>query len=235
MPYEGQPFQNSIFMKIHQLNKKTETVGYVHSFPIGLPTNLIRRAGHPKKIIINSEAQEYCLRNSLCWKKSQLLLLPSCRFFKKSKFKMKNTIFLPIQFKNSNFIIKELKKLIKMKKLNLTKFKIKNHPSCLKSKKHLFLIKKLQELISKNKSNNKYDKNLSIFIGSTGSVIEALERNIKVLQICEIPILESYSKLIWKHIETKILSDNIFEYGKIKKFGLIKFGDNKNLYRKYIN
>ena len=87
MPYEGQPFQNSIFMKIHQLNKKTETVGYVHSFPIGLPTNLIRRAGHPKKIIINSEAQEYCLRNSLCWKKKSYYYYHLVDFLKKVNLK----------------------------------------------------------------------------------------------------------------------------------------------------
>ena len=41
MPYEGQPFQNTIFKKSKEINNSIRTVGYVHSFPVGLPSNLI--------------------------------------------------------------------------------------------------------------------------------------------------------------------------------------------------
>lgn len=234
MPYEGQPFQNSIFLKIHKKNKKTLTVGYIHSFPIGLPTNLMRREGFPKKIIINSKAQQFCLSKFFGWKKKQMHLLPSSRLLMNSKLKMKNMIFLPIQFRNQRFIINQFKELIRIKNLNLSKFKIKNHPICLSSSKHLLLIKKLSKLISNTKHEKNYHKNLSIFIGPTGSVIEALERNIEVFQICEIPILEAYNDKIWKYIKYKNFNNFIFEYFKIKNFYLLNFGNNNNLYKKYI-
>ena len=48
MPYEGQPYQNAIFKKTNERGKQIETVGYIHSFPIGLPSNLAKRPGHPK-------------------------------------------------------------------------------------------------------------------------------------------------------------------------------------------
>ena len=51
MPYEGQPFQNVIFLNSLKMKKKIDTIGYIHSFPIGLPTNLLKRPGHPKNYI----------------------------------------------------------------------------------------------------------------------------------------------------------------------------------------
>ena len=53
MPYEGQPFQNTIFKTSKAINKNIKTIGYVHSFPVGLPTNLIFRDGSPEELIIN--------------------------------------------------------------------------------------------------------------------------------------------------------------------------------------
>ena len=60
MPYEGQPFQNSIISRAHDYSNKIETVGYIHSFPSGLPSNYVKRYGSPKKIIVTSLAQKFC-------------------------------------------------------------------------------------------------------------------------------------------------------------------------------
>ena len=38
MPYECQPFQNKIFKTSKKINSKIKTIGYVHAFPVGLPT-----------------------------------------------------------------------------------------------------------------------------------------------------------------------------------------------------
>ena len=81
MPYEGQPYQNAIFKKTNEKNKRIETVGYIHSFPIGLPSNLAKRPGHPKKLIANSLSQKYSLVTHLGWKKMKL------RFFHQQDLK----------------------------------------------------------------------------------------------------------------------------------------------------
>ena len=70
----------------------------------------------------------------------------------------------------------------------------------------------------------------SIFIGSSGAIIEALERGCKVIQITEIPILDFYSKYFWSSIKSKKINENIFTYSLIKKGNLIKLGKKpKNL------
>ena len=74
---------------------------------------------------------------------------------------------------------------------------------------------------------------MSIFIGPTGSVIEALARNINVYHICETPELESYHKQIWKYVESFEIDNNLFKYKLIGKNKMINFGKRLDLYKKY--
>ena len=233
MPYEGQPFQNTIFNSVKKINKKIKTIGYLHSFPIGLPSNLFKRNGHPQQLIVSSHSQKFCMNNYLDWKKKEIKILPSARLLKKNKFKMDNKIFLPIQFNNIKLILSSFKSLLIKEKLNLSGIEIRNHPSCHKSSKHIKLIICLKKIIKEFVSKKRKVKNLSIFIGPTGSVIEALERNIKVYHICEIPELESYQKKIWKFIETNEINNNVFTYNLRNKNKLINFGKHINLYKSY--
>jgi hypothetical protein len=233
MPYEGQPFQNTIFDKVKKINKKVQTVGYIHSYPIGLPSNLFKRNGHPKQLIVSSESQKFCMNNYLGWKKKEIKILPSARLLKKNNLKMSNKIFLPIKFNNINLITSSFKSLLKKEKFDLSDIEIRNHPSCYKSIKHMKLINSLKNIIKHFKPAEKKLKNLSIFIGPTGSVIEALVRNVNVYHICEIPELESYQKKIWKYIETNEINNNVFMYNLLSRNKLIKFGKHINLYKKY--
>ena len=66
---------------------------------------------------------------------------------------------------------------------------------------------------------------LSIFVGASGGIVEALERGYKVMHICEFPIIDFYSDKIWSSIKTKQLSPNLFLY-EIKKTGnIIRLGN----------
>ncbi len=233
MPYEGQPFQNAIFKKIHGINKKIKTIGFIHSFPIGLPLNLIKKDGAPKKIIVSSESQLYCLNNFLGWKEKDIQILPSTRLRYSKKINMSNKIFLPIKFESSKKIIENLSILVENLKINLSNIQIKNHPSCAQSKKHLKLMKEIKYVL-KSTSQNKIKKNLSIFIGATGSVIEALERKVQAIHICENPTLESYSKKLWKFIQVQKINSYVYKYNILKRNKLIKFGNDVNLYKKYL-
>ena len=85
--------------------------------------------------------------------------------------------------------------------------------------------KKLKVLLKTEKNKKKYtQKNFSIFIGSTGAIIEALERGVNVLQICEFPTLDVYSGKFWRNIIVKQIHNNIFTYKLKKKGKLIKLG-----------
>ena len=147
---------------------------------------------------------------------------------------MTNKIFLPIEFFQPKKIIQTLKELINYKKNDLSNFEIRNHPSCKNSKRHIKLIKMIKQAINKKKNYNKPKKNFSVFIGPTGSIIEALERGLEVYHICENPVLESYSKKIWKYIKSIKIKENLFEYKKIQKNKLLIFNNSKTIYKKYI-
>ena len=234
MPYEGQPFQNTAFKEINYIDKKIKTVGYIHSYPMGLPSNLLKRAGHPKQLILSSVSQKYCFKKYLGWSEKDLKILPSARLLKKNNFNMNCKIFLPIQFTNLRLILSNFRSLILREKLNLKNFKIRNHPSCKNSFRHIKLIRSLNNIIKTYKFEKKNNKKLSIFIGPTGSVIEALERGVNVYHICEFPEFESYNKKIWKYIISSKINNNLFKYSSVGKNKLINFGKHINLYKKYI-
>ena len=110
--------------------------------------------------------------------------------------------------------------------INIQEYETRNHPAS-KSKVNLELIhkiNKLKNIYTNNSSNFKY-KNYLIFIGSSGAIIEALERGEKVLQIVELPLFDLYSEKLWPSISTKKICKNVYLYKLKKKGNLIKLGN----------
>jgi hypothetical protein len=227
--YEGQPFQNTIFKFAKLCYPKIQNIGYVHSFPIGLPTNLIYREGSPDKLIVNGKDQLTNFTKFLGWNKKKIKILNSSRF---GKYKIMNgNIFLPYYINNSNNIFLTLKTLFKKKIYeNLNALVIKNHPEKTNSIAHKKIIEKINTILIKNKYKKKY----SVFFGATSSVIEALERGVKVIHISFDPVFEIYSNQLWPNIKIKKIDEHIFEYSLRKKNQLIKFNKNEIMLKKYL-
>ena len=235
IPYEGQPFQNILLKLSENYNSNIKTIGYIHSFPPALPTNLFFRQGSPKKLIVNGFDQKNFFSKFLGWDKNNINILDSARFDKNKK-NMSNCIFLPINFTSSKFIIEQLTVIAKKNIFN-SDYIIKNHPKCLKSKNHLKLIEKINILKTKYITNtsNYNIKEQSIFIGATSSVIEALERGVNVIHIVNEPILEAYNAKFWPNIKVNCLNKFIYKYSLIKKESLIKFGSKEKSFIKYLS
>ena len=137
MPYEGQPFQNGIFKMCKEINNNVKTIGYVHSFPVGLPTNFVYRDGAPEELIVNGQDQYYCFEKHLNWNSKKIKILPSIRFKKGNLVNMAGFIYLPIIINSIDTIIKSLENfIINNKEIVLPSFMIKNHPLSVNSKKH---------------------------------------------------------------------------------------------------
>lgn len=229
MPFESQPFQNQIIENIRNYNLKIKTTGYIHSPPLALPTNFIYKSGCPDKIILNGVDQLNCFVKYLGWKQKNIKVLASDRFFKEFK-DLSNIIFLPISITSIDKIIYSVRYLAEKKILNLNNFIIKNHPASKYSKKHKELTKKLKNIIYKNKDKYKKKNKFSIFIGTSGAIIEALEKKNSVLQICEEPIIDMYSSKIWRNIKKEKITDYIYKYSLKKRGSMIKLGKkSKNL------
>ena len=109
-----------------------------------------------------------------------------------------------------------------------------------KSLKHKNLKNKIEEylvqnkLLFKNKTNN---KNISLFFGSTASVIECLERGNKAFHICSDPDLEKFDNYFWKRLKISKIDKHIFEYKLKNKGKIIKINKQikKNLKLKTIS
>ena len=130
--------------------------------------------------------------------------------------------------RNEKIVYESFSYIINSNKSCIRGIEIKKHPVSANKRKVIKFEKKLKKLMLKEKRNNaKNNKNLSIFIGSTGAIIEALERGTKVIQICEFPLLDVYSNDLWKNIIVNKIAKNIYTYKLKKKGRLIKLGDPK--------
>ncbi len=235
IPYEGQPFQNSFigFLKNNFLDIKI--LGYIHSPPLAVPSNFIRKNDSPDQIILNGKDQLYCFTKILGWKKSSIRIMPSFRFIK-GKQKQKNTIFLPLGIKKPEHVIDSLKFLHKHNYINIKKYKCKNHPLAGNSKNNLKLMLSVSNFVkTSERSKFKSKKNPLVFIGSSGAIIEALERGASVIQICEFPLNDIYSNKIWPSILSKKIRHNIYIYKIRKKGNLIKLGKKKVNLKNFFN
>ena len=160
--------------------------------------------------------------------KKKIKVKSSTRFLKNKKIFMGNKIYFPMTIRNESQVYESFSYIINSNKFYISGLEIKKHPVSAKEKKVLRFEKKLKKLLSSEKEKNlKSNKNLSIFIGSTGAIIEALERGIKVIQICEFPLLDVYSSNLWKNIIVNKIAENIYTYKLKKKGRLIKLGDPK--------
>ncbi len=234
LPYEGQPFQTFLIDFLRRNNKDTSILGFIHSYP-SLPSHLIKRKVVPDKIIVSCKDQVYCLKKYFLWNSNDIKYMDSARFIKKEKISMNNKIYLPINFNSVEKLSRYFSNLVdKLNQVNFKNFEVKNHPHSLNSKKHQKLIANINKKIFEVSNNNldKKNENFSIFIGSTGSIIEALDNGISIYHICEDEIFESYDSMLWPSISSSVLERNIFRYEKKNNKNLINLG-NENTFFSY--
>ena len=237
MFYEAQPYQNNFINELNKKKIKTETIGYYHTALLPLHTSLVYRQGAPNKLFISGQIQKkYCEKN-LGWPKNRVFNIDSLRYSKKKNLIPNNTIFLPYEISRSKVILQKLNLFFKKaKNKSLPFFNIRNHPAAINSKKHLKLMQYIKKVISENEEKfYKNSKKKSIFIGSTTSIILALEEKKEVIHICEDPVFDSFNTGIWKNIAVTKLDKFIFEYRLKKNTHFLKINkDNKDKVKKYL-
>jgi hypothetical protein len=89
--------------------------------------------------------------------------------------------------------------------------------------------------INNNKFLTKNNIKISIFIGATGGIIEALETGHEVIHLVVDPVFEIYSKLMYSNINCETICENIYKYKIKKKNSLINFGTKNLTFKKYLS
>lgn len=238
IPFESQPHQNYLINFIKKLKPKIKVFGYLHSCLPPLPTeffcnNLL------DKIVVHGSEQSRILKKYLSWKQSDIILVPSFRYIV-SKVK-KNSIYLPYSFEDSKTILKNLRYIFEKKIISNFNLKVINHPHRIDSSSHIRIIFQINKMIkffqSQNQNKVKILKkrfdSYSIFIGASASIIEAMEKGIKVLHISSDPAFEFHSNIIWNNILIKDINCNVRSYKLLKRGKIIKFGENKGFINKF--
>ena len=202
----------------------------MHTVLPPLPLDYIKREGHPDLLLVNGMDQKNILYQKLGWKKNEIKNITSLRYNLNNSVNFNGNIFLPYFIEDVNNMFYFFKELINLKKKSFfPKLTVRNHPSMGDSYKHKKLKNKIEEYLIQNKKffiNRQNNKNISLFFGSTASVIECLERGNRAFHICGDPDLEKFDNYFWNRLKISKLSKNIFEY-KLKDRGkIIKINKN---------
>lgn len=228
MPYEGQPWQHTLCWNIKNRSKNIHIIGDLHSCLPPLPTDFIKRCGAPDALFMHGAGQKRIMLASLGWRDGDIKVVPSLRFGKHDSADLRNKILLPYSFRDSALLLKQLDFFLKNFGKDIVNLDIRNHPAQSASPAHLALIKGIQGLQEKYKDNNKAsrsDAGVVLVIGASSAIIECLEQGMKVFQITEDPVFESFGPEIWKGLHAEYINENIVEYSLQGKPSYLEFGE----------
>jgi hypothetical protein len=74
---------------------------------------------------------------------------------------------------------------------------------------------------------------LSVFIGATAAILEALERGVEVIHICSQPLFESHSTRLWAEVEAECFGTYLFRYRLATRGAYIEFGAESDTFEGY--
>ena len=229
VPYESQPFQQTLFECIEKGFPDVTGVGYLHSAPPPLPTDLIYRKGCPSNLLVHGEGVKDMLCEHLNWPLTTITVINSLRYTKSSSKSFSNEILLPYSFENPDRILEAINVVVERSLLdNASLWKVRNHPVQYESKVHHELERSLNQILldaSSTTSDGGSGVRRTVMIGATAAILEALEHGLEVIHIVSNPMLEAHSSLIWRHLVVERLGEYVFLY-RMKEIGkYIKIGD----------
>jgi len=227
LPYENRPHQNSVINFTKKISKKNNVYGYYHRMPEPLQTEMFFKSKNLDYLFVSSKIQKKVFYKFFSWPRKKLKVIKPLRH---NNIKLrKNIIYLPYQFKDSNFYLKKLEYLNSKFVIFHQSFQISIHPLMKENKKHKNLEKKIKEKFNKIKKNDL--NHISIILGEPGSVAaECLETYGKVVHVTSSKY-DIFSSKIWDNIKVKMITDDVYLYEKKSKKNFLNKGKNNNKLR----
>lgn len=226
-PYEAQPFQHAVNIELKKSPNPVKTIGYLHSVLPPLPTDLICRTGSPDFLYVHGIGQIEIMQHLLNWPVQALRFTPSLRFKKNITESFSGWIFLPYNFSEPEIILAALESYLEAVASNsLPKMVTRCHPAKFHSQMHIQLMKGIDTILEKyqNRFVEGLEKQISIFIGATAAIIEAVERAVEVIHITADPIFESHQENIWNYLQVITINQYVYEYRLNKPGSYIQLG-----------
>jgi hypothetical protein len=165
--------------------------------------------------------------NHLGWSQAQVRCIPSLRYRQNDTSNFSGWIFLPYEFDQAAVITAAFEAFLEAQSPgSLPNLVPRCHPARLQSNAHLQLMEQLNVILQQfaDRFFPSGDRQLSVFIGATSAVIEAMEKGIEVVHISASPIFETFQPEVWTYIEVDQLGSNTFVYKLKQKGAYIELG-----------
>ncbi len=224
MPYEGQAFQKKIFFHQKKKKLKINTVGFDHSAPHSIATQLYYTKGSPDKLYVSGLGTKNAYVKHYKWPDKKICLTFPNRYknFRFSSFN--NKMFLPYEFDRPEIIENSYSNFLKTnKKFSLKNIEILVHPAKKNVTKHIILKNNLKKITNIETSSTKYNKKITIVVGFTSAALVAMEFNNTVLHICPNPEIDVYSDRFWKYVHINQIDKYSYLYNLKKKGNYLNF------------
>jgi hypothetical protein len=229
LPYEAQPFQQTLFECIKRDFPGVASVGYLHSAPPPLPTDLLYRKSCPSNLMVHGEGVKEMLCELLNWPLETVTVIKSLRYNEASSKNYNNEILLPYSFENPDRILESIRLVVERSLLcDAHLWRVRNHPVQYESAVHLNLEESINQIIrSAYVTDSGHDSRIkrTVMIGATAAILEALEQGLEVIHIVSNPLLEAHSSSIWRRMDVERLGEYVFLYRMNEVGKYIKMGD----------
>ena len=238
LPYEAQPFQHAVFRAVKRHDRSIATVGYLHSALPPLPTDLIHRVGAPELLLVHGQGQAEILTSRLGWPRSALRTIPSLRYRVTDPGPLGGLVLLPYAFGDARVIEAAFRDfLLSATRGTLPPLSVRNHPMMQESKPHRRLQRRLEAEMrahSDRFAGGPRAQPVSVFIGATAAILEALERGVAVVHICSQPLMESHGAQVWEGLEVERIGEHVFRYRLPVRGTYIEFGAETDTFERYL-
>jgi hypothetical protein len=214
--YEAQAYQHALIDRLRHARPDWMIVGYMHSVLPSLPADFIRRRGAPDLLLVNGEGQARMLVEHLGWPSESVMAIPSLRYTVDRGSIGGSVLYLPYALSDSDGAVQCLRRFMaSTRPSSLVPFDVRNHPDMRESRVHARLIAAISDVVDEYAdrfSNEPGARNLCLFIGVTGSVIERLEDGFEAVQLSSDPLFEVRTPPIWSGLDVRELADGVYEY-----------------------
>lgn len=230
LPYEAQPIQNTWIYFLRQSNPEILMYGYIHSSMCAFPSYYFKRLGAPDKLFVHGSSYKRVLVDYLGWKDAEVQVISTLRFKKKPPAEYSGRIYIPYDFADPALIQQEVKNILKSIGDGYRRPEVRLHPVKANLAPHRELKSNIDMVLDAN--SQMFDANgrdLTIVIGLSAALLEALENDVEVIQIVSDPAIETYSSEIWTELESYPISSYSTKYTLKVKGAFVVYGEDRTV------
>ena len=230
LPYEAQPIQNTWIYFLKQSHPELLVYGYIHSSMSAFPSYYFKRLGAVDKLFVHGSAYKRVLVDHLGWEDDEVQVISSLRFKKKPQTDYAGRIYIPYDFADPGLILREIEHILRFVGSGFRRPEVRLHPVKSNLAPHIEIKANIEKLLDEVSQNfDAKGRDLTVVVGLTAALLEALENDVEVIQIVSDPAIETYSSEIWSELESNPISEYSTKYSLKVKGAFVVYGESRTI------